>query len=106
MLVGEYPPKGDIAGRKKMVAEHGLPDGVVHGNSAYANWGCRDPICTEAHADSLFEAREDRFSRTEANGGIAPTKAHNRNTHKNWGCKCQECVADWNLYKREKTKAA
>ena len=30
--------------------EHGLPDDVEHGASAYVNWGCRCEICTKAHA--------------------------------------------------------
>lgn len=104
MKSSEYPE--GRAGRKKMVAKYGLPDGIEHGASAYNNWGCRDPICTEAQAQREREARDARYLATEENDGIAPVAVHNQNTKRNWGCKCSVCLADYNAKRPSRAKHA
>lgn len=43
--------------RRAYVAEHGLPDYVQHGASAYTNWGCRCGECREGHNEESARYR-------------------------------------------------
>lgn len=106
--ISKYPPKSDMVARKKYVKRYGLPAGQEHGAYAYRAWGCRrtDCICREAFATEQYNARQNRYERTIANGGVAPTKTHNANTYRNWGCRCNICETDYREVRPSQSKAA
>lgn len=67
---------------------------IPHGTAnAYRNHKCRCAPCRDAHNTECDRLRLQRFTRTQAAGGIAPTQTHNASTYTNWGCRCATCTA-------------
>jgi len=81
--------------RHALAAANGgvYPGPIMHGAvAAYTNYGCRCQECTDSHLAAQKRMRANRIARTEANGGVAPTRTHGLATYFNWKCRCPVCV--------------
>jgi hypothetical protein len=79
------------------------PREIQHGTkNAYAYHGCRCELCTGAHTDAIYAAKDRRLQRAEA----GMTFEHGLNGYRNYDCRCDICKAAKVEYARSKRSAA
>lgn len=71
------------------------PGGFKHGESGYANYGCRCDICTQANTEKLARIRGNNADeRIEVDGRmIHPLAKHGTlNGYQYYKCRCRACT--------------